>query len=145
MKHELFRHIPILLHLTHCHWFFILKTHTDVQKKMYFYAANLLYFLFQCAVANNTFVLFFKFLLFVQHLNFLYDPFVHFNIFIWRTFVYLRNFRIQGGGKRLPNYHLVGENCVLVGENLFGPTRFGRWKYLSAANYVVVICLSKWR
>ena len=25
----------------------------------------------------------------------------------------------QGGGKRLPNYHLVGENCVLVGENLF--------------------------
>ena len=26
---------------------------------------------------------------------------------------------IQGGAKRLPNYHLVGENCVLVGENLF--------------------------
>ena len=26
----------------------------------------------------------------------------------------------QGGAKRLPNYHLVGENCVLVGENLFG-------------------------
>ena len=25
----------------------------------------------------------------------------------------------QGGAKRLPNYHLVGENCVLVGENLF--------------------------
>ena len=25
----------------------------------------------------------------------------------------------QGGGKCLPNYHLVGENCVLVGENLF--------------------------
>ena len=25
----------------------------------------------------------------------------------------------QGGGKRLPNYHLVGENCFLVGENLF--------------------------
>ena len=27
---------------------------------------------------------------------------------------------MQGGGKRLPNYHLVGENCVLVCENLFG-------------------------
>ena len=26
----------------------------------------------------------------------------------------------QGGGKRLPNYHLVGENCFLVVENLFG-------------------------
>ena len=26
---------------------------------------------------------------------------------------------VQGGGKRLPNYHLVGENCILVGENLF--------------------------
>ena len=25
----------------------------------------------------------------------------------------------QGGGKRPLNYHLVGENCVLVGENLF--------------------------
>ena len=25
----------------------------------------------------------------------------------------------QGGAKRLPNYHLVGEICVLVGENLF--------------------------
>ena len=25
----------------------------------------------------------------------------------------------QGGAKRLPNYHLVGENCVLVGESLF--------------------------
>ena len=25
----------------------------------------------------------------------------------------------QGGGKRLPNYRLVGENSVLVGENLF--------------------------
>ena len=25
----------------------------------------------------------------------------------------------KGGGRRLPNYHLVGENCVLVGENLF--------------------------
>ena len=25
----------------------------------------------------------------------------------------------QGGGKRLPKYHLVGENCVLVGENLY--------------------------
>ena len=26
----------------------------------------------------------------------------------------------QGGGKRIPNYHLVGKYCVLVGENLFG-------------------------
>ena len=26
---------------------------------------------------------------------------------------------VQGGGKRLPNYHLVGDNCVLVDENLF--------------------------
>ena len=26
---------------------------------------------------------------------------------------------IQGGGRRLPNYHLVSENCVLIGENLF--------------------------
>ena len=26
---------------------------------------------------------------------------------------------MQGGGKRLPNYHLVGENCILVGENFF--------------------------
>ena len=26
----------------------------------------------------------------------------------------------QGGGKRLPNYHLVGENWVLVCENFFG-------------------------
>ena len=26
---------------------------------------------------------------------------------------------IQGGAKRLPKYHLVGENCVLIGENLF--------------------------
>ena len=25
----------------------------------------------------------------------------------------------QGGGKRLTNYHWVGENCVLVDENLF--------------------------
>jgi len=25
----------------------------------------------------------------------------------------------QGGGNYLPNYHLVGENCVLVGENFF--------------------------
>ena len=30
-------------------------------------------------------------------------------------------FVYQGGGKRLPNYDLVGENCVLVGENLFDP------------------------
>ena len=28
-------------------------------------------------------------------------------------------FSIQGGGKRPPNYHLVGENCILVGENYF--------------------------
>ena len=28
---------------------------------------------------------------------------------------------MKGGGKHLPNYHLVGENCVLVGENLFDP------------------------
>ena len=26
---------------------------------------------------------------------------------------------LQGGAKRLPNYHLVGEICVFVGENLF--------------------------
>ena len=26
----------------------------------------------------------------------------------------------QGGGKRLLNYHLVNENCILVCENLFG-------------------------
>ena len=25
----------------------------------------------------------------------------------------------QGGGRRLQKYHLVDENCVLVGENLF--------------------------
>ena len=26
---------------------------------------------------------------------------------------------LQGGGMRIPNYHFVGENYVLVGENLF--------------------------
>ena len=31
----------------------------------------------------------------------------------------VRRYLHQGGGKRLPNYYLVGENCVLVGENLF--------------------------
>ena len=31
------------------------------------------------------------------------------------------NFALQGGGKRLPNYHLVGGNCILVDENLFDP------------------------
>ena len=30
--------------------------------------------------------------------------------------------KTQGGAKRLPNYHLVGKNCVLVGENLFDLT-----------------------
>ena len=28
-------------------------------------------------------------------------------------------FAVQGGRKSLLNYHLVGENCVLVGENIF--------------------------
>ena len=26
---------------------------------------------------------------------------------------------MHGDGKRLPNYHLVGENYILVGEDLF--------------------------
>ena len=38
---------------------------------------------------------------------------------------------MQGGGKRLPNYHLVGENCVLVGENLFDLPDLLGGKYLS--------------
>ena len=36
-----------------------------------------------------------------------------------RSLLNVQKVHLQGGAKRLPNYHLVGENCVLVGENLF--------------------------
>ena len=35
-------------------------------------------------------------------------------------FLQIYKYNVQGGAKRLPNYHLIGENCVLVGENRFG-------------------------